>query len=394
MSEFPVLIEAFIRKKQEDKEIDFCPMTWLDSASKRASQIAVATHVLKFSNSDAKGTNIYSKADSARDGRPHRYVTTDTLRHLREDVVGNAAAMDIAGLLQLEVNGVTFLELIAKNDTTPLAHFADTEERLLLWMQGFKSILFDRELSSHTLAKQIYFPLESGEYHLLAPLYASSLSQALYDRIQENRFGEKAKEARDCRKNEKYSDASVINYPDLALQMFGGTKPQNISRLNSLRAGKSFLLKSVPPFWKSIKHPMKKNSFWKSFEKEAAPDLKEFKQFLKSVQKRDNNKDIRDQRHSHVKRLVSKLILLASEIQAKEPGWSVDSEIPLHEKLWLDPFCEGFEEIRYEEPWKESISNRFARWLIGKLKKEYEDLSDMDHLYLSEACLEDLKEVE
>lgn len=397
MNEFSVLIEAFIRKKQEEKGLDFCPGSWLDSASKRASQIAVATHVLKFTNGDARGTNIYVKTAPGGDLRSRRYVTTDTLFHAREDIVGNAAAMDIAGLLEIEVNGISFLDLIAKDDPAPLAPFAETEERLSIWMQGFKSILFDRELRSHTLAKQIYFPLENGGYHLLAPLYPSSVAQAVYDCIQESRFGEKAKKAREDRKNEKYSSEPVIYFFDLAIQTFGGTKPQNISRLNSLRGGKSYLLKSAPPPLFRItngKPPMKKNSFWKSFEREVFSDLKKFKHFLKSVYKRDSNKEIRDRRQSYVKQLIENLLHFASKIQVNDPGWSVASEIPLHEKIWLDPLYEGFEDIRETESWRESISHHFARWVIGKIKMDDGSFSDNDHDYFSSACLKGLREVE
>jgi CRISPR-associated protein Csy1 len=394
MNEYSVLIEAFIRKKQEDKVQDFCPKSWLDSASKRASQIAIATHVLKFTNSDAKGTNIYLKTDSDQNSSSLRYVSTESLKIKHKDIVGNAAAMDVAGLLQIEVNGITLLDLIEKNDSTPLAPFAETEEQLSGWMQGFKSVLIDTKLTLHTLAKQIYFPLENENYHLLAPLYSSSLSQALYDQIQENRFGEKAKEARECKRKEQFSDLEVINYPNLAVQKFGGTKPQNISRLNSLRGGKSYLLRSVPPVWKSIdKLPMKKNEFWRRFERRAVNELNEFVCFLKTVQ-RDRNKDIKDKGHSYVQRLVDILIQLSAEIQKGKPGWSVDSEIPLHEKIWLDPFYEELKEKRETEFWRESISTHFARWVMGKLKKNYDDLSDSDHEYFKSECLTELRELE
>ena len=52
--------------------------------------------------------------------------------------------MDVASLLCLEVSGVTLLDLIAKDDTSPLAPFADSEARLLFWMNGFKSVLYDQ----------------------------------------------------------------------------------------------------------------------------------------------------------------------------------------------------------------------------------------------------------
>lgn len=397
MKIFPDLIKTYIREKQESKGLDFCAKSWLDSASKRASQISVATHVLKYSHSDAKGTNIYVKAGSIKESCPQRYVSTNSLYSVRDDVVGNAAALDVAGLLQIELDGVTFLDLIAKGESSPLAPFAENEAQLSSWMRGFKSVLTDREPRSHTLAKQVYFPVKDSEYHLLSPMYASSLSQALYDRIIGDRFGEEAKEGRECKRKEKYSDIVVVDYPNLAIQMFGGTKPQNISRLNIIRRGRSYLLRSTPPIWTSIKKPpLRKNAFWKSFGNRVAPFLGEFKRYLITVINLDGNKDIRDQREKYVNQLLDCLIQIAAEVQTMAPGWSKTSEISEYEKFWLDPLCvdQDFQIMRSQEAWKESVANRFATWLIQKLEDKNLKFNDTHHKELSSSCLKILKAVE
>ena len=395
MNSFSDLIEAYIREKQEGKKLDFCAASWLDSASKRASQISIATHVLKYTHSEAKGTNIYVKSREIQDDHLSIYVSTDSLNKAKDDVVGNAAVMDVAGLLQIEFNGVTFLDLIARNDSSLLAPFADSETRLLLWMKGFQSILFDRKLSSDTLAKQIFFPVKNSDYHLLAPLYASSLSQAFYDRINENRFGEKAKDARERKKNGEYSDVIIYDYPDLAIQKFGGTKPQNISRLNSLRGGRSYLLRSAPPVWKSVKKPpIKKNDFWKGYEREVIQIIKEFNRYLITIHNLNSNKNIRNKIQAYVDQLLDGLLLSAAGVQVMEPGWSKISEISLNEQLWLDPLREDLKEMRCTETWKEGISSHFATMIIQKIKDENLKFSEMNHDYLSESCLEVLKWIE
>lgn len=388
MNEFSILIEAYIREKQETKKLNYCAVTWLDSASRRASQLSIATHVLKFIHSDAKGTNIYeTKRDCSR-----KYLSTSSLGNVRPDVVGNAAAMDIAGLLNLEVNGVTFLDLVSKNDSTPLKYFATNEEQVSGWMAGFKAILSERDLSSHTLAKQVYFPIEDGEYHLLSPLYPSSLGQALYDQIKEDRFGEQAKRTREHKKNKKYSDLIVVDYPNLAVQTFGGTKPQNISRLNSLRGGKVYLLNNSPPFWKSIdKPPKREGAFWKIFERRAKTEIINLKSYIKWSK---NNKDVRYLINTAINRLIEILLQTAAEIQVMTPEWSVDSELTLHEKLWLDPFCKESLELRCVENWKQSIASHFGTFLIKKLEKNSFSLSDTECRHLTDMCFKSIKEVE
>jgi CRISPR-associated protein Csy1 len=395
MSEFSVLIERYIREKQEAKGVAFCAASWLDSAAKRASQISIATHVLKYTHSDAKGTNINLMATTNSKENPFQYVSTCTLKNVRRDVVGNAAAMDIAGLLSIEVNGDTFLDLISRDDFSAMDSFAESKEQLSVWMKGFKAILSNQGLSSHTLAKQIYFPQEKGNYHLLAPLYATSLAHALYDRVKEDRFGESAKAARESKKKGEYSDKILIDYPNLAIQTFGGTKPQNISRLNSLRGGKSYLLRSAPPVWVTLKKPpLKKGAFWRAYEARVKVSLRDFKQFLWAVRNKDSTKDIRIKIGVYVDQFIDSLMCLSTEIQAMPPGWSYDSKLYLYEQIWLDPNREDIIEIRSHNEWKEEVASHFATWLIQKCESKVLKFNDVNHEYLCGQCLEVLKGVE
>ncbi|MDP1835159.1 MAG: type I-F CRISPR-associated protein Csy1 [Chlamydiales bacterium] len=393
MSIFSEKIEIFIREKQEAKGASFCVAIWLDSAAKRASQISVATHVLKFTHSDAKGSNIYVKA-ALSDQLSKRYVSTDGLSKLQIDVVGNAAAMDVAAFLNIEVNGITLMDMIAQDDSSVFASFTKDPDQLSSWMRGFKSIFVDRALSSHAFAKQVYFPVDTGEYHLLAPLFPSSLSHALQAIITDTKFGEKAKVARECKKKGELSEHVVVDFPNLAVQAFGGTKPQNISRLNSVRGGKSYLLAAVPPVWTSIKKPpIKKDVFWKHYKAVVREDIKNFKEFLLSVADR-NSVDIRKKRENYVKLLVDLLVVAASNIQNMTPGWSAAAETPQFEQLWLDPHREDFKELRENSDWKTDVSKKFATWVSQQLTHEKLKFLDAEHRELSDECYKALEEIE
>lgn len=394
MNDFSTLIEAYIRKKQEDKGQEYCARSWLDSASKRASQLSVVTHVLKFIHGDAKGSNGHVNGSGKSLNSSNEYISTSSPLNVYDDVVGNAASMDIAGLLLLQVNGTTFFESIIQGNRSLFTTFTDCEMRLTSWMNGFKAIAKETSLSSHTLAKQVYFPVNHGKYHLLAPLYPSSLSQTLFKKIEEARFSDKAKEARECKKKGEYSDTLITYYPGLAIQKFGGTKPQNISYLNSMRKGKSFLLRSAPPLWKSIKRPpQKKSAFWKSYETNAKEELNHFKAYLISVKDR-NDMYIRNQITEYIEQLVDLLILTASEIQTLAPGWSQTSELAQHEQIWLDPRCEACTKSREIENWQDTIASTFATWLIQKLKHESLNFSDVEHAVIKDICFKSLKEFE
>lgn len=93
--------------------------------------------------------------------------------------------------------------------------------------------------------------MNDANYHLLAPLYASSLAHRVFQTINEERFGEAAKEARQARREGLFVQQAVHEYPQLVVQKLGGTKPQNISQLNSERGGNNYLLASLPPIWTS-----------------------------------------------------------------------------------------------------------------------------------------------
>lgn len=387
-------MEAFFQKKQEAKGEKFKVAAWLDSAAKRASKVRIATHVLKFTHADAKnGTDIFLKQ---KNEPSLGYLSSSTLPELKLDLVAKEGAkdMDVVSFLSIEAGGVFLFDVIAQDDSSVFAPFVKDEAQLSSWMKGFKSIFLEQKLSSHTLAKQVYFPIEDGKYHLLAPLFPSSLSQALHEMVVEARFGEKAKVARECKKKREMCGDMVVDYPDLAIQVFGGTQPQNISRLNTVRAGKSYLLGSIPPTWKTTKKPpIKKGVFWREYRSAVRNDVKDFKEFLLRVSD-SNNIDIRMRRESYVKLLLDWLVVSAANIQSMTPGWSSVAETPPHEQLWLDPHREDFQELRAHSNWQIEVSKQFASWLIQQLKHDELKFSDDDHRELTGECYAVLKEMD
>ncbi|MBF7055095.1 type I-F CRISPR-associated protein Csy1, partial [Halomonas sp. KAO] len=112
--------------------------------------------------------------------------------------------------------------------------------------------------SSHVMGKQLYWlvgddPTDDTAYHLLAPLYATALTHRFYAQVSPNTwfFGDHNKAARKALKDKAPFEGGYTSYPNLAVQKLGGTKPQNISQLNSERGGQNYLLASLPPNWDS-----------------------------------------------------------------------------------------------------------------------------------------------
>jgi len=347
---------------------------YLDSAAKRASQITLLTHVAKFTHGDSKssGFSIQPDAHSKASG----YLTTAGLQTITQDVAGNAAALDVAGLLQLtNEQNHSLQQEIMNGDSSTLHYFTDDKEQYQMWLHGFGQALQEKSIESSALAKQIFFPVDEKNYHLLSPIHSSSIIHSLYKKVQYVKFSEEQKQARADKRNNKYNLEPCISIPNVAIQQFGGTKPQNISKLNSQRGGKAYLLPSLPPVWNNqLQLPVHgENAFWRLVDRSTYYSLKKLRNFLVNNKNRPSIISMRNYREQLIDEIIDQFILTASHIQAdsRELGWSKQSDIPHSEQLWLDPkrcsIDDDFKAERLRDNWKQDISKRFARWLNTQL---------------------------
>jgi len=364
---------------------------WLENAAKRVKQIQAVTHSLKPIHPDARGTNLYIV--------PASLPTLDELgshalgEGFATDVVGNAAALDVYKLLKLEVGGRSLLEALHANDAGALEALHDDPAEARSLCNALISLTAEREDSarSHVRAKQLYWLVgddadDDAQYHLLAPLYATSLAQSVFEQVQDARFGEANKLARQARREGLPHDGVYREYRDLAVQKLGGTKPQNISQLNSERGGNNYLLASLPPLWQGERHyaPVNASSiFERAFG--ARPSVRaavrELLTFLvsnpqKNVHTRDRVDDLLDG-------LIDELVIYAGELLHRPAGWTRDpsfDDLADDEKLWLDPLrAELPEEGEFASrwlsmDWPAQIGERFGKWLNAQLQDKLPDV--------------------
>ena len=373
---------------QRDEVIaSFAHDVWLASAAKRVEQIQAVTHSLKPIHPDARGTNLYVEprtlpplAELGSHALGERFVG---------DVVGNAAALDVYKLLKLEVNGRSLLTALLAQDSDALAALHTDPAQAEKLRDAFVSLTQPRAEgpSSHTLAKQLYWltgtdACDDAHYTLLAPLYATSLAHAVHAQVQEDRFGEANKAARQARRERKVHDGVFHDYPGLAVQNMGGTKPQNISQLNSERRGMNYLLSSLPPKWKvnAQRFPTHADSvFTRYFD--SRPLVRQTVKTLRRYLESNPNpvKDTRDHRKELVDVLVDEMVNMAAELQhALPPGWTLDdprfSALNEDEQTWLDalraelPEEDDFANRWLAMEWPDAIGTRFGNWLNARLE--------------------------
>lgn len=419
-SVFKQAIAAFIAERREAKlkglagdkaaeaEAKYDYATWLADAARRVGQIQAVTHVLKATHPDARGSSLHVVPTLLP---AHAEVGSHSLNCLPDDIVGNAAALDVYKFLKVEVDGRRLLDWMQQGDADLLSAMSDDSSQAAEWVESFTGLVrAPNQPQSHVLAKQIYWcvsgePASDDGFHLLQPMFPSSLVHTVHEQLNAARFGEENKAARQAFfANEAYT-GSFQSYQYLAARKLGGTKPQNISQLNSERGGVNYLLSSAPPSWHSasVGSFLGVESVLTGFRRFEGVEslLRQLVSFLKSNP--PPNQATRDKREKLERALAESLACFGKQISAdKPPGWTSasDCQLLLHEKLWLDPdhpalsndVDEGSPET--EAPiaesvvefvaaavkldWPDEVAEAFALWLNAVLSKAELPVGDVE----------------
>ncbi|MEJ7138320.1 type I-F CRISPR-associated protein Csy1 [Amphibiibacter pelophylacis] len=399
---FRLAIAAFIDERREAKqkgqELDadaaskYDYSTWLADAARRVSQIQAVTHVLKATHPDARGSSLYV---SPGELAPHEDIGSHVLADgFAVDVVGNAAALDVFKFLKLDVEGRRLLDWVQAQDADLAGALHDDPAIAASWLAAWGGLVRQGgQPASHELAKQVYWlagddAAQDDQYHLLQPQFPSSLVHAVHDDIREARFGEANTALRRARRDRQPATGVNHEYVGLAVRKLGGTKPQNISQLNSDRGGANYLLASLPPQPVRVEGPrlLHRSSAVDLFgqQPEVRLLLRELADFLKTDP--PAVMATRTRREGIEQALGAQLLVFGETVHASQPpGWtrSADCQLPECEKLWLDPGRAdpdrrgdehpdedaAFERAYHWGDWPDEVASRFARWINARLRE-------------------------
>jgi len=390
--------EAKLKGKEDDagtaSKYEYA--TWLADAARRVGQIQAVTHVLKATHPDARGSSLHVQPANLprRDEIGSHVLGAD----FAEDVVGNAAALDVFKFLRTEVDGKRLLDWMQANDADLKAALSADTETAAQWMAAFASLVCREEsAATHPLAKQLYWlcgddPLEDDQYHLLQPMFSSSLAHAVHTDIQDARFGEANKQARTAFRQKQPSGIVYRDYRNLVARKLGGTKPQNISQLNSERGGINYLLPSLPPpAWKPAGMNLLKQAsafdglIWFGGMRGLVRTL---------IELLDDDPpptmETRKRRETIEQAIAGELAMFGVAVRGQyTAGWTRDPacRLPECEQLWLDPDRvelpvrndpehpqwaqedEAFNAAYEMADWPNAIAERFGNWLNARLHK-------------------------
>lgn len=360
----PDMNESDVANIEKEVNEEFLFENWLPNAARRASQLSMVSHPGKFSHPSAKTTSFIARADTVADG----FLRTGNV-NVRNDVFGNAAALDVYKFLNICLNdGLTILEHLEQSTDTiqnelsiKAQSYNEIRDQFLLIKGAGESRI------SSDLVKQVYFPV-TNEYHLLSVLLASGLMFGLREKIQNMKFSDDAKVARECkRKNDLHNGFDDIY--NLTMIGYGGTKPQNISVLNSESGGKAYLLPCFPPELNRYHQHLPVFSFFSQsiWPKKYADS---FRSLHKLLDADVNNMHIRQGRDNIIQFVVDEILEEVWLIRAAPAGWSANeryAKLPHYQKVMLD---ESMNEERAEnEKSIDEFIHEMARWFINAYKK-------------------------
>ena len=369
------------KKPAAEIDSDYSIPVWVANAANRASQLSLVSHPAKFSHPDAKATPVLFTGEFNADG----YLRSGNVPIPQQDVVGNAAALDVYAFLSLVLEDGNSVLTHFEQQTTLLKGLLNTDaETFQVWRKQFLTIKQSAQNNkTFSQVKQVYFPVTEG-YHLLSVLYPSGLMTEHRERLHTLKFSETTKQAREAKKKQEFHEQGFKEIFGLLTQHFGGTKPQNISKLNSNNGGEAWLLPSIPPSLQAQYVALPKVDFFKAmhWDKQLSELLKALHPLLATDY---NNVDIRAGRKRLMTYLFEWILERAARLQNQNAGWSQAEgfELPKEQQIWLDAVFA--EQREAEKDWREKIAKSISTWLMVAYERSRKAKQDAEVLGVTEA---------
>ena len=328
------------------------PQEWLTDVLNKIDDCTLATHVGKFTHPGSK-ISLYSQDRSRCVG----YVSSSNSL-CQTDIVVNAAYLATASILLKELeDGQVVLEHFRQRTEFLANELAEFD----IDINGYADKVDKISAPSYPdktegILKQVYFPVENT-YKILTVLPSSSLFLTLGMKLQAMRMH--YSECKD-EKSDNYGQPRAM-VPNMTAIAFGGTKPQNISALNSRYGTAGRLLSSLPPVWSADNVRLPKKNFFGEIIYGKAVQQK-LTSMCKLFAAEWNNHQIRNSIKNILDSLIDDVMQRADEINMVQANWSDTlDKLPEHQKIWLDI---QFIEYRYEHTeWIEDVGEDFGRWL-------------------------------
>ncbi|UOO91333.1 type I-F CRISPR-associated protein Csy1 [Vitreoscilla stercoraria] len=358
---------------------------WMHKAIKQA-RFAITTHTSTFTHPDAKSSCFFYQAPIQNNG----FLSTNNVQYQQTfDVFGNAATDSFVKEIYLFLIEPIQDQSIWEHVKNESSEFKKLTASLSLKSDEVKSalskLMIDPEnAKTHPLLKQVYFPI-NNDYHLLSLLTPSVVTTELLNRLNKIRFNDITKEARTFKKENKFHPFGfdeIFNLTEIAL---GGSKPQNVSVLNSQNAGRAYLLSSCPPALEKRSVRLPNSDFFTQclYRKNHQNSFIQLHQFM---QLDINNINIRNAIDNILQFVIDEVLLQGLKIRETYPSaWSTKehyASLPKIQRIWLDDIHADLREN--DTQWRTQLSIDIARWITRSYEKAVAESYDLGSAELLE----------
>lgn len=314
----------------------------------------------------------------------------------------------------IENLGIKLRDVILENTQAVATSFADDEDLSKGYQQSFLNCL-NRQINAPKTCesnKQILWAIaqddsDDDNYITLIPLHPTVLTHEFFQLVNEKRYSDDNKIARDNRFKKTAHQTAYLSIKDLAVVQLGGTKPQNVSQLASKQGGRNYLLPSMPPVFRQSSDiripPNISNIFAVNALQYQVKDA--LNALFTLIKTNYNNINIREARRAILSDIAYQVLSLGETLQTIRPaGWTKDyHHLPMHQKYWLDPKRgdldgeEDFKAAWINKDWHTAIETDFADWLQGIFKNEFKAVAhhfaDPEHSEWRREMADEIKKV-
>lgn len=347
--------------------------TWIEEASNNASSVTFATHVAKLTHSKIDSSSL---TDSVSEARQDVLTTSSLANPIIDGAIAGNQFAPIYQFLSLKIDDITLAQAMASPNNTILKAFAKDDSQLANWNKRFAEVTQSTQLSTHTLAKQVYFPIDPSikqqpQYHLLCHLTSSSLAQQIFNKM----FNDDDKLIKNQYYDKKYHEGVFYDYPQKAAIAVTASNHSNASALNGRRGGKLYLFNAQPPTWQSqIKAPSNETSLFNHylFKNICRDNLVGFATFFLGAQAVYKKPNIMAGIEKWLHAISEDVLTYASMIHQLPIGWSIDSKLEtnnIEHCYFLDPYRSDDNFVAYSQSneWQAIVSRDFGTWLNKQL---------------------------
>lgn len=376
-------IQITIEQKQKKAKGDFSEdekqkirdeyeiLAWLDKVAENITKVFLnVSHVAKLTHSSSQAISL---RDSSQTNKFPYLITTQSVgSHYLDSGYSDAKVSPIAEFLSFQVKNSTkqLGEFLAENERF-FEKVSDDKEKREYWSSQIKQAYQSQQIRSHTLAKQIYIPIDNANYHLVSPMYSSSLAHEIALAVKASR--EKENKVQLARKQNAWSEETYIFYPKVATLGVTKSNHQNVSALNGQRGGQLYLFSSLPPKW--TVNPKPPTSMKQILRKSYQGDLFAQVKYLLDIFKK-NDLFINYERKQALKELVEEIVYAVCDemmlVRKTQPaGWTKDLQVPTYLAMMID--SQILADENYSQPQIEMYLDELKQEIVAWISNGIDD---------------------